>query len=68
MAEWLYADDRIVHDTKTGREIGTVKWVGGYAGRDLQKRARYRLSFDEVAAACDETFTHWEAGAPNRHA
>lgn len=26
VAEWLYADDRIVHETRTGREIGTVKW------------------------------------------
>ena len=28
VAEWLYADDRIVPDAKTGDELGTVKWVG----------------------------------------
>jgi hypothetical protein len=27
VAERLYADDRIVHDAKTGNDIGTVKWV-----------------------------------------
>ena len=48
------------HETKTGREIGTVKWVGAYAGRDLQKRAGYSLSFEEVTTACDGTFTHWK--------
>jgi hypothetical protein len=60
VAEWLYADDRIVHDAKTGREIGTVKWVGAYAGRELQRLNSYSLSFDELAAECDRTFTHWK--------
>jgi hypothetical protein len=59
-AEWLYADDRMVHDTKTGRELGTVKSVGSYAGRALQRQAHYRLSLDEVEEACDSTFTQWK--------
>jgi hypothetical protein len=40
VAEWLYADDRVVHDTKTGREIGTVKWIGAYVGRELRFQGR----------------------------
>jgi hypothetical protein len=40
VAEWLYADDRIVHDTKTGREIGSVKWIGAFVGRELQLQAK----------------------------
>ena len=60
VAEWLYADDRIVHETKTGREIGTVKWVGAYTGQELQRRTKYSLSFDETTAACDDTFTDWK--------
>jgi hypothetical protein len=55
VAEWLYADDRVVHDTKTGREIGTVKSVGTYAGRALQRQASYGLSLDEIAVACERT-------------
>jgi hypothetical protein len=60
VAEWLYADDRIVHDTKTGRELSTVKSVGTYAGRALQRQAHYSLSLDEVEEACDSTFTQWK--------
>lgn len=50
VAEWLYADDRIVHDTKTGREIGSVKWIGAFVGRELQLQAKSSLLFDEAAA------------------
>jgi hypothetical protein len=60
VAEWLYADDRIVHDTKTSRELGTVRSVGTYAGRALQRQAHYSLSLDEVEEACDRTFTQWK--------
>jgi hypothetical protein len=60
VAEWLYADDRIVHDTRTGRELGTVRSVGTYAGRALQRRAHYGLSLDEVEEACGGTFTQWK--------
>jgi hypothetical protein len=60
VAEWLYADDRIVHDTKTGRELGTVRSVGTYAGRALQRQAHYSLSLDEVEEACGRTFTQWK--------
>jgi hypothetical protein len=56
VAEWLYADDRIVHDTKTGRELGTVKWVAARIGEQLQLQVKGGLSFDEAAMACDETF------------
>jgi hypothetical protein len=38
VADWLYADDRIVHETKTGRELVTVKWVGAWMGRKLQSQ------------------------------
>jgi hypothetical protein len=60
VAEWLYADDRIVHDTKTGRELGTVRSVGTFAGRALQRQAHYSLSLDEVEDACGRTFTRWK--------
>jgi hypothetical protein len=60
VAEWLYADDRMVHDTKNGRELGTVRSVGTYAGRALQRQAHYGLSLDEVEEACDSTFTDWK--------
>jgi hypothetical protein len=60
VAEWLYADDRMVHDIKTGREMGTVRSVGTYAGRALQRQAHYSLSLDEVEEACDRTFTQWK--------
>jgi hypothetical protein len=60
VAEWLYADDRIVHDTKTGRQLGTVRSVGAYAGRALQRQLHYSLSLDEVEEACGGTFTRWK--------
>lgn len=60
VAEWLYADDRIIHETKTGREIGTVKWVGAFVGRHLQLQAKGGLLLDEAAVACDRTFTDWK--------
>jgi hypothetical protein len=60
VAEWLYADDRIVHETRTGREIGTVRWVGAYVGRHLRQEADHYLSIDEVATVCDEAFTQWK--------
>jgi len=60
VAEWLYADDRIVHETKTGREIGTVKWVGAYVGRHLRQEADHYPSIDELATWCDEAFTEWK--------
>jgi len=49
----------MVHDTKTGREIGTVKWVGAYVGRYLQQKADHFLGLDEVAAECERVFTQW---------
>jgi hypothetical protein len=60
VAEWLYADDRIVHDAKTGDELGTVKWVGAQAGFEVQRRAKYSLSLDETTAECDRVFTQWK--------
>ena len=60
VAEWLYADDRVVHDTKTGREIGTLKWIGAFAGRELRYQDGGFLFGDEMEAACDETFTDWK--------
>jgi endonuclease I len=60
VAEWLYADDRMVHDTKTDRELGTMRSVGTYAGRALQRQARYSLSLDEVEKASDRTFAQWK--------
>jgi hypothetical protein len=57
VAEWLYADDRIVHETKTGRELGTVKWVGG----KLQSQADGGVLLgEEKTAACEEVFTDWK--------
>jgi hypothetical protein len=63
VAEWLYADDRIVHDTKTGRELGTVRSVGTYAGQALQRQAHYSLSLDEVEEACDRTLRNGSGSA-----
>jgi hypothetical protein len=60
VAEWLYADDRIVHETKSGRLLGTVKRVATYAGQELQRRTKHSLSFDQTTAACDDTFTQWK--------
>jgi hypothetical protein len=60
VTEWLDADDRMVQDTKTGRELGTVRSVGTYAGRALQHKVHYSLSLDEVEAACERTFTQWK--------
>jgi hypothetical protein len=61
VAEWLYADDRIVHDSKTGRELGTVKWVGAWVGRKLQSQTEGSLLFgEEKTAACEEVFTDWK--------
>jgi hypothetical protein len=58
--EWLYADDRIVHDTETGRELGTLKWVSVQVGYEVQRRDEYSLSPDETTAACDRVFTQWK--------
>jgi hypothetical protein len=61
VGEWLYGDDRIVHETKTGRGLGTVKWVGAWVGRKLQSQADGRLLFgEEKTAACEEVFTDWK--------
>ena len=60
VAEWLYADDRIVHDTETGRELGTLKWVSVQVGYEVQRRGEYSLSPDETTAACDDVFTQWK--------
>jgi hypothetical protein len=45
---------------KTGRELGTVKWVAARIGEQLQLQVKGGLSFDEAAMACDETFSHWK--------
>lgn len=60
VAEWLYADDRIVHDTENGRELGTLKWVSVQAGYEVQRRGEYSLSPDETTVACDRVFTQWK--------
>jgi hypothetical protein len=60
VAEWLYADDRIVHDTEDGRELGTLKWVSVQAGYEVQRRGEYSLSPDETTVACDRVFTQWK--------
>jgi hypothetical protein len=60
LAGWLYADDRMVHGIKTGRELGSVRSVGTYTGQALQRQAHNGLSLDEVEEACGGTFTRWK--------
>jgi hypothetical protein len=37
-----------------------VKWVGAQMGFEVQRRAKYGLSFHEMTVECDRVFTDWK--------
>jgi hypothetical protein len=56
-----------VHDTKTGRELDTVRSVGTYAGRALQRQAATASRWTRLKKRVTEPYA-MEAGAPDGHA